>query len=252
MKDVESIVHSHSTKKEAPSYGPVSQRVVEYGIARLREDFMGEIDEPLALFSLLRWFETQEGFQLANGLKQRLGDQEQRGLAFEELVILYITKIFRNPVRLDQVFEFHSSPPTWASEPAQLVHRVGTNKFEPVDLDSQSPHTPATGVTCYAEKAKDVICWLTESRLGWCCPSNSFGPDLLMWLRFSSGEVRLVMIQNKSYFSGNVDSLKANVVADALDSLTPGHWFKSLVSTCSLMLPTPHLHISSHPLHVIH
>ena len=75
-------------------------------------------------------------------------------------MFLYITKTFRTPAPLDQVFEFHGSPPAWALEAGQLVHRMAQNEFESVDLDTQFPYAHATGVTCNARKAKDVIDWL--------------------------------------------------------------------------------------------
>jgi hypothetical protein len=53
MRDVALIVHSHMTKKGPPTYGPVTHRLVEYGVAQLRGNFTGQIREPLALVSLV-------------------------------------------------------------------------------------------------------------------------------------------------------------------------------------------------------
>jgi hypothetical protein len=233
MKDVSSIVHSHMTKKGPPIYGPVTERLVEYGIARLRPDFKGQISEPLALVSLVKWFQGQGGFRLESGIRVRLADPDSRGSAFEELMVLYITKQFRHLTRIDSIFEFHGTKPAWVSQTAQLVHRVNGNEFEPVDLDTQQPFTPCTGVTYYASTVEEVIQWLTKSAAGWCLPGDLFGPDFLAWILLSSGEQALVMGQDKYCLSGNVDSVTAETSTKAVRSLTPGHWFKKAVCSSS-------------------
>jgi hypothetical protein len=236
MRDVALIVHSHMTKKGPPTYGPVTHRLVEYGVAQLRGNFTGQIREPLALVSLVRWFQKQEGFRLENSIRMRLADPDSCGSAFEELIVLYITKQFRHPVRIDEVFKFHGTRPAWASHAAQLVRRIGENQFEPVDLDTQQPVTPGTGVAYYASTVEEVIQWITQSTTGWCLPGDLFGPDLLAWMLLSSGEVVLLMVQDKSYLSGNKDSVAAKTATAAVRSLTPGHWFKKAVRSSPFAL----------------
>jgi hypothetical protein len=159
----------------------------------------------------------------------RLADPDSRGSAFEELMVLYITKQFRHPAPIEEIFEFHGTRPAWASHAARLVRRIGKNDFEPVDLDTQRPVTPCTGVAYYASNVAGVIQWLTESTVGWCLPGDLFGPDLLAWMSLSSGEVVLLMVQDKSYLSSNKDSVAAKTTTAAVRSLTPGHWFKKAV-----------------------
>ena len=52
-------MQSYLLKGQSPTYGPVTARLVEYGIARLREGHEGEIVEPLAFLSLMRWLEVK-------------------------------------------------------------------------------------------------------------------------------------------------------------------------------------------------
>ena len=99
------------TRKEFPIYGPVFAELVEYGIAQLRPDFHGKICEPLALVSCVRWFQGQEEHALGNSIRLRLAESDSCGAAFEELMILYITKTFRQPTRLDAAFDFHGTMP---------------------------------------------------------------------------------------------------------------------------------------------
>jgi hypothetical protein len=251
MKDVDVIVHSHMTKRGIPTYGPVTDRLVEYGVAQLRQDFKGKISEPLALVSLVRWFQKQKGFGLENGIRVRLADPDSRGFAFEELMVVYITKKFRHPARLDEVFEFYGTPPAWASQSVQLVHRVGQNNFEPVDLDTQQPVTPGTGVAHYASNVSEVIQWLTESTLGWCLPGILFGPDLMGWMSSNSGDPLLVLFQDKSFLYGNKDSVEAKTAAKALRSLTSSNWFKQAVRPSSSVSCSILIHSSSPLMNVI-
>jgi hypothetical protein len=230
-EQVTTIIQSHMTRKEPPIYGPVSAELVEYGIAQLRPDFHGKICEPLALVSCVRWFQGQEEHALGDSIRMRLAASDSRGAAFEELMILYITKTFRQPTRLDAAFDFHGTMPSWASQSAQLVCRVDENEFQPVDLDT------ATGMTYYASNGAEVMKWLKDSNAGWCLPGNLLGPDLLVRLQLSSGERILLVAQHKLPFPGNTDSdsLDAETATSAVTSLTSDHWFKNAVCSSSLV-----------------
>ena len=67
-KQVAAIIQSHMTRKESPIYGPVSAKLVEYGIVQLRPDFNGKICELLVLVSCVRWFQEQREHTLGNGI----------------------------------------------------------------------------------------------------------------------------------------------------------------------------------------
>jgi hypothetical protein len=230
MKDIADIVHSHLTKKGPPTFGPVMANLVELGIARLREDFMGDISEPLALVSLVRWFHDQPGFSLENGIRSRLADPASRGSAFEELMVFYFTKKFRQPTCINEVFQFYGTQPDWASQTAQLVCSVH-GSYKPVDLDTREPLIPATGVARYASSPNEVIQWLEDPSAGWCLPGDMGGPDLLAWLSLSSGKRVLLMVQEKSYLSGNRHTVFAKTAAEAVHSLTTDRLFHT--SVCS-------------------
>jgi len=223
------------TRKEFPIYGPVSAELVEYGIPQLGPDFHGKICEPLVLVSCVRWFQGQKEHTLGNSM--RLAASDSRGAAFEELMILYITKTFRQPTRLDAAFDFHGTMPSWASQSAQLVCRVDENEFQPADLDTQRPVIPGTGMSYYASNGAEVIKWLRDSNAGWCLPGNLLGPDLLVRLQLSSGERILLVAQHESCSSGNTDSdsLDAETATSAVTSLTYDHWFKNAVCSSSLV-----------------
>jgi hypothetical protein len=75
------------------------QDLIDFGLAR----FMGEgsdiiVEEPLALMSVLRYFE-KEGRTLDDFIRDRM--QVNKGVAFQEAVLLACTRLFRQGVRLD-------------------------------------------------------------------------------------------------------------------------------------------------------
>lgn len=53
------------------------------------------------------------------------------------------------------------------------------------------------------------------------------GPDLMTWLRLDDGKYLLLIIQAKCHFSGNKDTVTADVAAKAIRSLIPDNFFAS-------------------------
>src|SRR6266576_953140 len=118
------IVQSHLLKGQSPTYGPVTERLVEYGIARLRGGRTGQIVEPLAFLSLMRWLQGQRHLSLEANLRLRLGNESERGSAFEEVGNLYLLRALRDPVRFSTVFDFRCIP-SWADNMTRIVARLG-------------------------------------------------------------------------------------------------------------------------------
>jgi hypothetical protein len=116
------IVQSHLLKGHSPTYGPVTARLVGYEIARLREEHKGQIVEPLAFLSLMRWLQGQRHLNLETNLRLRLGNESDRGSVFEEIVILYLLRTLRDPVPFTTVFDFRCTP--WAEEMAHIIARL--------------------------------------------------------------------------------------------------------------------------------
>lgn len=109
MRQVKEVVQSHLSRKGPPTYGPVVDRLVEYGVARLRSDFKGEITEPLAFVSLLRWLEGEAGQSLGESLLPRIANPDSRGGGFEELTLLYLHKAL-STVADNQMLHISRSP----------------------------------------------------------------------------------------------------------------------------------------------
>lgn len=222
VRQVVAIIQSHLTKGSTPKFGPLPHKHVEYGIARLRNDHQGEIIEPLAFLSVVRWLETQKDLCLEANLIQDLGNQPYRGYAFEEVVILFLLRTFCRPTALNSVFKFHGTVPEWAGSETFIVGHLNDEEV-PVNILEDPPRHPSLGVVQYAKSIEDVIQWLKKSPASSVLvPIHVFGPDMIIKCHGV-----LLMGQAKSYLDGNINELNAGTTADALQSLNPVNWFKT-------------------------
>ena len=92
LQEAAQIVESHLTKDKSPTCGPVTTRLVEYGIA-LRQGLEGHIVEPLAFLSLMRWLQTLDHANLEVNIRSRLAfiSKFDPGLiGFDGLLNIYI------------------------------------------------------------------------------------------------------------------------------------------------------------------
>ena len=240
-------MQSHLTRGQSPTFGPVTARLVEYGLARLRERHTGHIVEPLAFLSLMKWLEKQKDVNLATHIRLRLSFQASRGDAYEELNILYLLRTLRYPVPFNTIFDFHTgSTPDWENDMAHIVGRLGGNNV-PVDVLGDAPQNPGLGMVHYAASIEEVIGWIetpadTPAVL---VTSHLFGPDVM--IRCSSSPSNstvtstvLLMGQFKSFTDGNKESLDAGTISHGLTSLNRDHWFKQTVSQLVSSLSSVH------------
>ena len=261
------IVQSHLLQGESPTFGPVSMELVEYGIARLREEHSGQIVEPLAFLSLMRWLEKTEDLNLGKHLRSRLSDRASRGSAFEAVGILHLYRALCHPEQLNTVFDFeHPSP--WANNKYQIVARLDKHDapvdvsphdgYVPMDVsphdgyvpvDVLGPHSQNLGlcVVDYASSIEEIIDWIdgTGTASAVLVPGQLFGPDVMVRCRSSpinvpSSRTLILMGQFKSYTVGNKESLDAQTLAKALRSLNSSHWFKQAVCYLVSLLSPSH------------
>ncbi|KAF8326242.1 hypothetical protein F5887DRAFT_1144981 [Amanita rubescens] len=236
-QEVVRIVQSHLIKGESPNYGPVTAKLVEYGIACLREDHDGQIVEPLAFLSAIQWFEAHDITKLSADIRLRAGDGNSRGYAFENAMVLYLLRGLGTPVFLNTIFHFVPKfTPSWADEKAQIqvVARLGGD-YIPVNIMGEAPQNPGLCIVHYAETINDVINWIEtlDPAPAILISSNLFGPDVLLKVKLwsestANPRIVIVMAQLKSYTRGNKATLDAQTLSKALTSLHPLHWFKQL------------------------
>jgi hypothetical protein len=98
------------------------------------------------------------------------------------------------------------------------------------EFGDQQLRTPES-VVCYANTAAKVTHWLEHGEAPWCRPGQNMGPDLLTWVRFGDGSVRLLVIQAKSHRAGNNTTVAATATALAIRQVTPRLFYHSSVRT---------------------
>jgi hypothetical protein len=172
------------------------------------------------------WLQTQRHLSVEANLRLRLGNASSRGIAFEEVGVLYLLRALRYSVPLTTIFDFRCAP-SWANEMARIVARQD-NKYISVDVLGRAPENPGLSVVHHAPSIQDIIDWLdkldTASVL--LIPNNNFGPDVMARCRLSpSNTIVLLMGQFKSFTVGNKNSLDARTTKKALESLHRDHWF---------------------------
>lgn len=238
-------MESHLARGQFPTFGPVTARLVEYGLARLRQGHKGHIVEPLAFLSLMKWLENQNHVNLAANIRSRLGFQASRGDAHEELIILYLLRMLRYPVPFNTIFDFHITP-VWENDMAHIVGRLDGNDV-PVDILGDAPQNPGLGVVHYAASIEEIIHWIETPAVAPAVlvTSHLFGPDVM--IRCSSSPSNstvpstiLLMGQFKSFMNGNKESLDAETISHGFTSLNRDHWFKQTVSQLVSSLSSVH------------
>jgi hypothetical protein len=187
----------------------------------------------------LKWLENHDDLSLSANIRSRLGSQSSRGSAYEELVVLYLLRVLRNPIPFSTVFTFIHTHPSWADELTQIVGRLDGNAVA-VGVLGEAPQNPSLGVVHYAEGIEEVLHWIESPATAPAVLISTilFGPDLMI----RSGDI-LLMGQLKSYTNGNKGSLDAATISHALTSLNPDHWFKK--SVCPLVLSLCSAHSES-------
>ena len=235
-------MQSHLITRKSPTFGFVNVRLVEYGLARLRDEHKGQIVEPLAFLSLMRWFQNQDNAKLETNTRFRLAFEPSRGAAYEELMTLYLIRMLRHPVPFSTIFNFHNTP-VWADDMGQIV-----GCLDGMDVIGDTPENPSLGVVHYATGVEDIIRWIEnpDTASAVLISTDLFGPDVMLRCRSAPSNSTVactkvfLMGQFKSWTDGNKESLDAGTITHALTSLHRDHWFKQTVCHLVLSLSSPH------------
>jgi hypothetical protein len=180
------------------------------------------VTEPLALIAIMRYLESKGKNNML------ICSQDNPGVAFEEAVLVALTKLLCNGAKLTTIFRFAPPIPAWAHCSAQIVTRNSSGDFVDFDIITEQPVIPSAGVAFQAEKPEDVKTWLESGQTGWCLPGHFMGPDLLARIRLNTGEFILLAIQAKCNPEKG-GSLQASTVVEAIESLYPEDWFSGTV-----------------------
>jgi hypothetical protein len=188
----------------------------------------------------MKWLQTQDHANLEANIRLRLGSQDSRGSAYEELIVSYLLRSLRYPVPFSTIFNFHGTPPVWADEMAQIVGRLDGTDLA-VDVLGEAPRNLGLGVVHYAAGVEDVLHWIETLAVAPAVliTSHLFGPDVMV--RCSSSPSKSTVATRKvllmgSFTDGDKESLDAGTISHVLTSLNRDHWFKQTVCRLALSL----------------
>jgi hypothetical protein len=201
--------------------------LVEYGLAQFIGPGETHIKEPLSLVSIMRYFESKD-LTIDGTIRSRF--QADQGGAFEDIVLLAITRALQGGKALKDVFQFYGSPPSWAETPARIVAQTASGCFKSFDMVTGQPVIPSTGIAISAPSLQDIKNWVYDGGAGWCIPGNGMGPDLMTWLQLKDENYLLLVIQAKCHLFGSSENITAKATDAAIQSVIPHRFFASLVS----------------------
>ncbi|KAF8152550.1 hypothetical protein B0H34DRAFT_663642 [Crassisporium funariophilum] len=231
--DMLSTIHQLTTHYLMRSVLPVTlgkdeATYVEYGFARFvdSETKTVAVDEPLVLLAATRWINANHRTSYKFFAKQiYLHDPCSNG--FENYVAFCIDMIFSHKRRLNEVFLFSGSTPSWANLEAELVslQRTSLNLVEESSVRHFQFSGPSVNLGTNAKSPEDTLKWLDHrSHTPICFPHISMGPDLLFVLRLSDGSFIWVALQAK-YSLGKNGQLSRPFLRRAMRSVTPSTFF---------------------------
>jgi hypothetical protein len=236
LDDLTSAIHSFVTRGDLPKWQSDREPLVEYGIARFteeplissqrRESARVAVEEPLALVSIMRYFESGGRTHYSN---MAIRSKDNRGIVFEEAVLLAMTRLLQGKRMLGDILEFHGPLPSWAGYPGQIVARSSSGSFEAFAIDG--PINPGSTFPFSAKTPEDVASWLERGEAGWCIPSRQMGPDMMTRVRLWDGRILLLVVQAKCHSKSkpSAHNVMAAVTAEAIRSVTPNNFFRPLV-----------------------
>lgn len=232
--DMLSTIHQLTTHYLMRSVLPVTlgkdeARYVEYGFARFvdSETKSVAVDEPLVLLAATYWINKHHRSSYKHFAKHiHLNDQYSNG--FENYLAFCIDMIFSHRRRLNEVFAFLGTPPSWSSQEAELVALYNNNSLG-VDVDiSTVQHFlfsgPSVTLGTNTKSLDETSHWLNHKiHSPICFPHVAMGPDLIFILRLADGSLIWVVLQAK--FIGGKNTLPRADLRHAMRSVTPSMFF---------------------------
>jgi hypothetical protein len=177
------------------------ERLVEYGVARFGRTGTIIADEPLALLAAVDWFSEETDWKLQHFLVKALCTQNSsaRGVAFEKFGAYLLALAFGTPQPLSTVFDFLGDC-TIKDKEAVLVsaHRDKEGKlvWHPINITRNEWPTYRLGKSPHSQAAS--LSWIQNpDHSVFCFPDNYLGPDLVLLLQLSDGNLLRVVIQFK-------------------------------------------------------
>ncbi|KAF8808854.1 hypothetical protein BYT27DRAFT_7285678 [Phlegmacium glaucopus] len=221
---------AHYLMRSAPPPTTVDEATyVEYGFARFidAETTKVAVDEPLVLLAATHCINVKHRTSYKIFAKE-IEIREQSSNGFENYIAFCIDIIFsKQKRRLNEVFEFKGSTPSWCKLEAELVslHRTVLDDIEASPIRHFHFSGSSVNLGIKTNSPEETSKWLEHrSHSPICFPHESMGPDLMFVLRLSDGSLIWVALQAK-YSKGIDGSLSRQFLRHALRSVTPRKFF---------------------------
>ncbi|KAF8577726.1 hypothetical protein K439DRAFT_1621889 [Ramaria rubella] len=225
----------------------VPKELVELGFARFL------INEPLVLLALGHWLESQRGFtmkEVLNMLLHQSVSPQAGGSHFKDIVMFYFYTVFQKFCCLDQIFNFVSPAPDWATDKAHLItytwDESGGYGFAHLDIHHESrPRQPSAPMVTVTEHREYSIAWLNDQcYVSILLPDHSMGLDHLALLEFEDRWCIWMAAQLKCQAA----TLTGLSLTKAIDSVTPPFFCSHLAEEkCEWLQADVHKAMSSVP-----
>jgi hypothetical protein len=225
------------------SLGKDEAMYVEYGFARFvdAETNTVTVDEPLILLSATHWINANYRSSYKYFANQiEFHDSSSNG--FENYVAFCLSLAFSQKPRLNEVFSFCGSPPTWANQEVELIalHLTELGEVEQGCVRHSDFLGPSVTLGINAKTTQETSAWLEhKTHAPLCFPHVSMGPDLLFVVRLADGSCIWVALQAK-YSLGKNGSLKRGFLRRAMRSVTPSKFFIEKVRPSFLLKTHSH------------
>ncbi|KAJ3912998.1 hypothetical protein F5877DRAFT_53150, partial [Lentinula edodes] len=258
MKErIRTICHEYLfTSRLSADLGKNEIKFVEYGLARfnsspdpLQQDVI-VIDEPLVLLACSMWFNNQpqqSGTSVYQTLASRIRDHNPSTgrNGFEEFICFYLQHVFRQPRKLNEVFNFKGEDQI-GDKLATLVtlhinddgeeRRLIEGKINLVGRPSLFGPIGQTTEHLWEEGTSSLQDWIElKNYTAFCFPMNDMGPDIMCFLKLqdpvaSTNDFTYIClaIQCKFY-----DDLPPKTLREAVATVTPDFFFQRRVTVAA-------------------
>jgi hypothetical protein len=203
---------------------PYRATFVQYGFARHKTGIRGEvIDEPLIIFATLTWLKKQQKLSLLDCLRRDVHMHSTCRNGFEAYLAYYIREIFETPQKLNAVFTFRSdfTSRTCLSWQHDTFELVTVSRAEVFPITKSSGPSSSIGFIAAPDEVSE---WIeTDDKFTFCFPPESFGPDILFYLRSQSSQKLLIAaVQCRKY-----DEVDQNCLIHGLRTVSPPWFWRS-------------------------
>jgi hypothetical protein len=189
------------------------------------------IDKPLAILTAVQWLNQMSHFAMFKYLLHDIDSHCYRQNGFEGFLVFYLRMVFKTVPQLERVFtfrkdfaEWRETDLAWQQEQFELVTIVNNSNGPQVSVVTSSSGG-LSSIGFIAASGREVLDWIStnEHQSTFCFPPESFGPDILFFVRSKVSEhLLLVVIQAQKRAN-----MPKQTLIHGVRTITPSWFWKS-------------------------